>query len=144
MTTDPDQSERLVALRSNRPAQPFPHAQATKVLTAGVSLSAVFGIIAYLGASAEREANAAASDLRRLAASHAAAAELARPPATVPATTVPAVTVPVIVPPIPGAPQVVVVPVATPAPAPAPAPRPVSNGGGQSTPAPANTTKTSG
>jgi hypothetical protein len=145
MTTDPDQSDRLVALRSNRPSQPFPHAQLTKIVTAGVSLSAVFGIIAYLGASASREAEAAARDLERVAATEAAATALYRPVPTVaptvvtaPApTTLPAGTAP-------SQPQVVQVPVATPAPAPVPAPRPSSNQGGQPAPAPANTTKTSG
>ena len=163
MTTDLDQSERLVALRSNRPPQPFPHAQATKVLTAGVSLSAVFGIIAYLGASAGREAAAATRDLQRVVASEAAAAALYRPMPTVEPSTTQALTPSSPTPgsPTPLQPQVVVVPVATPsptaAPAPTPAPRPVSNQSGQGgsatpaaaptpapAPAPANTTKTSG
>jgi hypothetical protein len=164
MTTDLDQSERLVALRSNRPPQPFPHAQATKVATAGVSLSAVFGIIAYLGASAGHEAAAATRDLQRVVASEAAAAALYRPaPAVVPSTTAPTVAAPAPSSPTPLQPQVVVVPVATPspiaAPAPMPATRPASNPSGQGgqaapapapaaapapAPAPANTTKTSG
>jgi hypothetical protein len=151
MTTDPDQSPRLVALRSSRPTQPFPHAQATKIVTAGISLSAVFGIIAYLGASASREADTATRQLQRVAASEAVAAALYRPlPTTVPSTAPPTVAAtPVPVSPTPVQPQVVVVPVATPAPtlAPAPAapaPRPAANQGGQAAPAPANTTKTSG
>ncbi|MBI4933119.1 MAG: hypothetical protein HY828_04520 [Actinobacteria bacterium] len=147
MTTDPDQSERLVTLRTARPPQPFPHAQATKILTAGVSVSAVFGIIAYLGASASREADAATRELERVAASEAAAAALYRPLPTAAPTTVPptVVTVAAPQPGTPVQPQVVVVPVATPAPAPAaPAPRPASNQGGQAAPAPANTTRTSG
>jgi hypothetical protein len=166
MTTDPDSSERLVALRSNRPAQPFPHAQATKIVTAGISASAVFGIVAYLGHSAEVQAIAKSQALERLAVSQAAAGELYRPPPTVAPTTVPP-TVPtttaaptvlrpgdVAVAPV-SVPQVVV---AVPVPVPAvPAPRPASQsnqgsqsnqsaqgGQGVAAPAPSATTKSSG
>jgi hypothetical protein len=162
MTTDPDSSERLVALRSNRSTQPFPHAQATKIVTAGISVSAVFGIVAYLGHSAEVQAIAKSQALERLAVSQAAAGELYRPPATVAPTVVPSIAPTTTAGPTvlrPGdvavspasVPQVVV---AVPVPAPVPvvlAPRPASQsnqraqgGQGVATPAPSNTTKSSG
>jgi hypothetical protein len=161
MTTDPDSSERLVALRSNRPTQPFPHAQATKIVTAGISVSAVFGIVAYLGHSAEVQSVAKSRALERLAVSQAAAGELYRPPATVAPTTVPSIAPTTAGPTVlrPGdvavspasVPQVVVaVPVPAPVPV-VPAPRPASQnnqsaqgGQGVATPAPSNTTKSSG
>lgn len=144
MTTDPDQSPGLVQLRPSRPSAAFPHAQATKIVTAGLSLSAVFGIVAYLGASAASEQAAADRDLRRLALSEAIAAVISRPPVTVPesAPPMPATTLPAGAPTPSATPAVVPVPVAVPAAT--PAPRPASGGGRTSTPAPAATTKTSG
>ncbi len=138
--TDEGAAERVAALRGNRVPE-FRHAQAAKILTAGMSTSMVFGIIAYLGHSANEAQAAKDAATQRQLTSEALALQLARPvPTLAPAPTDPAPAVPgrpTSVAPTNATPQVVQVSVPQPA-------KPAAQPGGGGTPAPANTTKPSG
>jgi hypothetical protein len=113
--TDPGAAERLAALRSTRNAPKVPHAQAARILTAGVSTSMVFGIVSYMAHSANVHAAAEARAARQQANSQVLAGKVVKnvpPPAqpsVSPSTLVPAGNVPVT------SPRVVVVPVPQPA-----------------------------
>jgi hypothetical protein len=111
--TDPGAAERLAALRSTRSAPTVQHAQAAKVITAGLSTSMVLGIVSYMAHSANVHAAAQARLEARQATSQIIADKVAKPELIVPTTSVPVAVgaLPAAAP----APHVVVVPVPQPA-----------------------------
>ena len=121
--TDPSAAERLAALRSTRNAPKVSHAQAAKILTAGLSTSMVLGIVSYMAHSANVQEAAQTRAALRQANSQLVADKVAKLLPAAPATTVPSSggsSVPVGGAPVGGAPvapapRVVVVPVPQPA-----------------------------
>ena len=151
-TTPDAAAERVAALRAarsggsaaaaagSRPA----HAQAAKILTAGVSTSLVLGIVAYMGHAAQVEAareRARVDAARQFDLAQAAPAAVGTPStvAAVPAPVVIGSPAPVTPAPVPAQPQVVSLQVPVPVPVAQPAPQ-------QAAPAaaPSASTKSSG
>jgi hypothetical protein len=138
--TDPSAAERLAALRSTRDAPKVHHAQAAKILTAGLSTSMVLGIVSYMAHSANVQEAAQARAARREANSQLVADKVAKAVALTPSTTATSSGGSIVAAggaPVAPAPRVVVVPVPQPA-------KPSATPSGQQAPSkPATTSRSS-